>query len=164
MKVLFYKSKYDNLLQFIQRLLKYKKKKKNIFFDYNFFSSFKNMTTDQIDNYFKQSSFTVIKSEQNIDNEIIHNDLVLRLIEPKFISVSINKKIDEKIIEGEKKVGNVGEQLITKLIASDIKDWGKILWENRDNIEPLKKKRNKKFSFKGKKSFKNIFKKFLKIN
>ena len=164
MKVLFYKSKYDNLLQFIQRLLKYNPITKNIFFDYNFFSSFKNMTTDQIDNYFKQSSFTVIKSEQNIDNEIIHNDLVLRLIEPKFISVSINKKNDEKIIEGEKKVGNVGEQLITKLIASDIKDWGKILWENRDNIEPLKKKRNKKFSFKGKKSFKNIFKKFLKIN
>ena len=163
MKVLFYKSKYDNLLQFIQRLLKYNPITKNIFFDYNFFSSFKNMTTDQIDFSFKETSFNTIKNVKNVENEITYNDLVLRLLEPKFISVSINK-INEKNLEGEKKVGNVGEKLITKLMENDIKNWSKILWENRDDIEPLKKKRNKKISFKGKKDFKNIFKKFLKIN
>ena len=163
MKVLFYKGKYDNLLQFIQRLLKYNPITKNIFFDYNFFSSFKNMTTDQIDFYFKETSFNTIKNVKNVENEITYNDLVLRLLEPKFISVSINKN-NEKNLEGEKKVGNVGEKLITKLMENDIKNWSKILWENRDDIEPLKKKRNKKISFKGKKDFKNIFKKFLKIN
>ena len=121
------------------------------------------MTTDQIDFYFKETSFNAIKNVKNVENEITYNDLVLRLLEPKFISVSINKN-NEKNLEGEKKVGNVGEKLITKLMENDIKNWSKILWEHRDDIEPLKKKRNKKISFKGKKDFKNIFKKFLKIN
>ena len=35
------------------------------------------------------------------------------------------------------KVGNVGIKLCEKLIESDIKDWGKILWENKDDIEPF---------------------------
>ena len=169
MKVLFYKSKYDNLLQFLQRLLKYNPATKNITLDYKFFSSFKYMNCSQIDRYFKESSFKVEENTKNIDNEIIQNDLVLRVLEPKFISVSVdkknnNEKNEEKKLEGEKKVGNVGRKLIEKLIQNDIKDWGKILWENKDDIEPLKKKIKKKNIFEGKKDFKAIFKKFLKID
>ena len=169
MKVLFYKSKYDNLLQFLQRLLKYNPVTKNIVLDYKFFSSFKYMNCSQIDRYFKESSFKDKENVKNVDNEIIQNDLILRVLEPKFISVSVNKKNnngknEEKELEGEKKVGNVGRKLIEKLIESDIKDWGKILWENKDDIEPLKKKIKKKNMFEGKKDFKAIFKKFLKID
>ena len=167
MKVLFYKSKYDNLLQFLQRLLKYNPIRKKIFLDYSFFNSFKFMNAEQIDRYFKESSFKKLENIKNVEEEIIQNDLVLRVLEPKFISVSVKKAqndIDEKKMEGVKKVGNVGIKLCEKLIESDIKDWGKILWENKDDIELLKNKRGKINSFGGKKDFKTIFKKFLKIN
>ena len=169
MKVLFYKSKYDNLLQFLQRLLKYNPVTKTISLDYTFFSSFKYMTCAQIDRYFRESSFNVQENIKNNENEFIQNDLVLRVLEPKFISVSVNKVKNkdnniEKVLEGEKKVGNVGSKLIEKLIANDIKEWGKILWENKDDIEPLKKKTGRKTFFGGKKDFKAIFKKFLKID
>ena len=61
-----------------------------------------------------------------------------------------------------KKVGNI---LIEKLIQNDVKDWGKILWESKDDIEPLRKKKNSRKSvFGGKRDFKAIFKKFLKID
>ena len=170
MKVLFYKSKYDNLLQFIQRLIKYNHLTKKIFFDYNFFSSFKYMNPIQIDNYFKESSLNIKENDKDNNNEMTQNNFILKLVEPKFISVSLNKKkIGENInnnnnnLEGEKKIGNVGNKLIEKLIGNDIKNWGKILWESKDDIEPLKKK-TKKYDFHGKKDFQTIFKKFLKID
>ena len=169
MKVLFYKNKYDNLIQFLQRLLTYNPVTKKIFFDYKFFSSFKYMTTEQIDKYFKESSLNIKENIKIEENEIIQNDLVLRLVEPKFVSVSVNKKDfgeDNLNDIGEvKKVGNVGNILIEKLIQNDIKDWGKILWESKDDIEPLrKKKKSRKSVFGGKRDFKAIFKKFLKID
>ena len=68
-------------------------------------------------------------------------------------------------IEEVKKVGNVGNILIEKLIQNDIKDWGKILWERKDDIEPLRKKnKTRKSVYGGKRDFKAIFKKFLKID
>ena len=168
MKVLFYKNKYDNLIQFLQRLLTYNPVTKKIFFDYKFFSSFKYMTTDQIDKFFKESSLKVKENIKNEENEIIQNDLVLRLVEPKFVSVSVSKKnFGEEIIKDideVKKVGNVGNILIEKLIQNDIKDWGKILWKNKNYIEPLRKTKSRKSVFGGKKDFKAIFKKFLKID
>ena len=168
MKVLYYKSKYDNLLQFLQRLLKYNPTTKEIFLDYSFFTSFKYMNTEQIDRYFRESSFKITDNIKNSEEEVTQNDLVLRVLEPKFISVSVDKKgidqIDDNKIEGVKKMGNVGNELIEKLIGSDIKDWGKILWENKDDIEILKDKKGRQSVFRGKRDFKTIFKKFLKIN
>ena len=169
MKVLFYKNKYDNLIQFLQRLLTYNPVTKKIFFDYKFFSSFKYMTTEQIDKYFKESSLNIKENIKNEEKEIIQNDLVLRLVEPKFVSVSVNKKnFGEENMNGlgeVKMVGNVGNILIEKLIQNDIKDWGKILWERKDDIEPLRKKnKTRKSVYGGKRDFKAIFKKFLKID
>jgi hypothetical protein len=166
MKVLFYKSKYDNLIQFLQRLLIYNPHIKKIFLDYRFFSSFKYMNGEQIDRYFKESSLNIKENMKNIGNEIIQDNLVLRVVEPKFISVSVKKKKigeENNNTEGLKKVGNVGRKLIGKLIENDIKDWGKILWENKSAIEPLKRK-SRNSTFVGKKNFKVIFKKFLKID
>ena len=73
------------------------------------------------------------------------------------------EKIKENISEG-KKVGNVGKKLIERLIGNDIKNWGKILWESKDEIEPLKNRKSKKSVFSGKKDFQTIIKKFLKID
>lgn len=168
MKVLFYKSKYDNLLQFLQRLLKFDPLTNKIFLDYRFFTSFRYLNTSQIDRYFKESSFKTKENIKNVEDEKIQNNFVLRVLEPKFISITVNKKNNdanqELNFEGEKKVGNVGRNLIGKLIQNDIKDWGKILWENKDEIEILKNKKGSKITFSGKKDFKTIFKKFLKIN
>ena len=166
MKILYYKSKYENLLQFIQKLLKYNSLTKKIFFDYNYFSSFKDMSTNQIDNYFKECSLNIKYNNKDNDNEMTENNFVIKLIEPKFISISLNKKklsdnINDNLSE-EKKIGNVGKKLIEKLIGNDIKNWGKILWENKDEIEPLKNKKIKKIVFPGNKDFQTIFKKFIK--
>lgn len=63
---------------------------------------------------------------------------------------------------GEKE-GEIGEKLIKKLVETDIKNWGNILWQNKDSIEVLKinKTKVKKFNFfKGKKDFKAVFKSF----
>ena len=166
MKILYYKSKYENLLQFIQKLLKYNSLTKKIFFDYNYFSSFKDMSTNQIDNYFKECSLNIKDINKDNNNEMTENNFVIKLNEPKFISISLNKKklsdnINDNLSE-EKKIGNVGKKLIEKLIGNDIKNWGKILWENKDEIEPLKNKKIKKIVFPGNKDFQTIFKKFIK--
>lgn len=165
MKILFYKSKYENLLLFIQKLLKYNSLTKKIIFDYNYFSSFKNMSTNQIDNYFKECSLNIKDNNKDNNNEIIENNFVIKLIEPKFISISLNKlsdNINNNNLSEEKKIGNVGKKLFEKLIKNDIKNWGKILWENKDEIDPHKNKKIKKIVFPGNKDFKTIFKKFTK--
>ena len=54
-----------------------------------------------------------------------------------------------------------------QLVENDIKNWGTILWQNKDNIEALKYSKvigsRRSNIFKGKKDFKAVFKKFLKI-
>ena len=162
MKILFFKSKYDNIVQFLQRLLKYDKINKKIYLDYNYFSSFKYMNLNQIDKYFKESRFD--KNDEKYTNEVIDNDIILRVVEPTFISISVNKNNNnEEEEKTEKNLGSVGRNLIKKLIENDIKDWGKILWENKNDIEPLKNKKLQKNLFSGKKGFQSIFKKFLNI-
>ena len=55
MKILFYKSKYENLTQFLQRLLKINKDKIKICLDYYYFNGFQTMNNKQIDYHFKES-------------------------------------------------------------------------------------------------------------
>ena len=199
MKILFYKSKYENLVQFLQRLIKINKDKKKIYLDYNYFNSFKSLNNRQIEHYFNESYLIgnfnnsikdtnennnnlrlsninnnnlrlSIRSNNNLTT-IIEKDLILKISNPKFISVSIKKnktnnynEIEEK---WDKKEGEIGRTLIEKLVENDIKKWGTILWENKDNIEALKNSKNmgnrRSNFFKGKKDFKAVFKKFLKI-
>ena len=176
MKILFYKSKYENLAQFLQKLIKVNKEKKKIYLDYYYFTTFMRMNEKQINDYFNQGNYIANLENANSNNindnitKIIVKDLILKVINPKFISVSI-KKIkgsNDNVQEGkwEKKEGEIGENLIQKLVENNIKNWGNILWQNKDGIEVLKinKINTKKFNFfKGKKDFKAVFKKFLKI-
>ena len=176
MKILFYKSKYENLGQFLQKLIKVNKEKKKIYLDYYYFTTFRRMNEKQINDYFNEGNYIenleIVNNNNINDNltKIIVKDLILKVINPKFISVSI-KKIKDSNDNGqqgkwEKKEGEIGEKLIKKLVENDIKNWGNILWQNKDSIEVLKinKVNAKKFNFfKGKKDFKAVFKKFLKI-
>ena len=176
MKILFYKSKYENLNQFLQKLIKVNIEKKKIYLDYYYFTTFRRMNEKQINDYFNEGNY--IENLENANNnnindnitKIIVKDLILKVVNPKFISVSIKKIKDSSNIgeqgKWEKKEGEIGEKLIKKLVENDIKNWGNILWQNKDNIEVLKinKVNAKKFNFfKGKKDFKAVFKKFLKI-
>ena len=70
MKILFYKSKYENLIQFLQRLLKINKEKKKLYLDYHFFNSFKSMSNSQIDHQFKES---YLIGNLNNENDINKN-------------------------------------------------------------------------------------------
>ena len=192
MKILFYKSKYENLSQFLQRLLKINKDKMKISLDYHYFNGFQTMNNKQIDYHFKESylienlnknnliintfnkkNSNTIKINNNI-NKIIEKELIIKVSSPKFISVSIKKNknknlennpyLDERWI---KKEGEIGRNLMEKLVENDIKNWGTILWQNKDNIEALKYNKGlgsrRSNIFKGKKDFATVFKQFLKI-
>ena len=194
MKILFYKSKYENLTQFLQRLLKINKDKIKICLDYYYFNGFQTMNNKQIDYHFKESylienlnknnliintfnkknSNTIsINNNENI-NKIIEKELIIKVSNPKFISVSIKKNKDKNIENNSfleenwiKKEGEIGRNLMEQLVENDIKNWGTILWQNKDNIEALKYSKvigsRRSNIFKGKKDFKAVFKKFLKI-
>ena len=194
MKILFYKSKYENLTQFLQRLLKINKDKIKICLDYYYFNGFQTMNNKQIDYHFKESylienlnknnliintfnkknSNTIsINNNENI-NKIIEKELIIKVSNPKFISVSIKKNKDKNIENNSfleenwiKKEGEIGRNLMEQLVENDINNWGTILWQNQDTIAALKynKGRGSRRSniFKGKKDFKAVFKKFLKI-
>ena len=176
MKILFYKSKYEKLGQFLQKLIKVNKEKKKIYLDYYYFTTFIRMNEKQINDYFNEGNY--IENLENVNNnnindnitKIIVKDLILKVVNPKFISVSIKKIKDSNDIgqqgKWEKKEGEIGQKLIKKLVENDIKNWGNILWQHKDSIEVLKinKSKAKKLNFfKGKKDFKAVFKKFLKI-
>ena len=200
MKILFYKSKYENLAKFFQRLIKVNKDKKKIYLDYYYFTTFKSMNLEQIKQYFEDTNFIdnlnnintdIFSSNSNINvnvsstsnkisvnnnnennaEQITVNDLILKVMNPKFISVSIKKiKNENNVVQKEiwdKNEREIGTELIENLVQNDIKNWGSILWQNKDHIEAFKtgKNDNKKKAniFKGKKDFKDVFKKFLKI-
>jgi len=200
MKILFYKSKYENLGKFFQRLIKVNKDKKKIYLDYYYFTTFKSMNLEQIKQYFEDTNFIdnlnnintdIFSSNSNINvnisstsnkisvnnnnennaEQITVNDLILKVMNPKFISVSIKKiKNENNVVQKEiwdKNEREIGMELIENLVQNDIKNWGSILWQNKDHIEAFKtgKNDNKKKAniFKGKKDFKDVFKKFLKI-
>ena len=194
MKILFYKSKYENLTQFLQRLLKINKDKIKISLDYYYFNDFQMMNNKQIDYHFKESylienlnrnnliietfnkknSNTILFNNNEKINKVIEKELIIKVSNPKFISVSIKKNKNKNIENNSnleenwvKKEGEIGRNLMEKLVENDIKNWGTILWQNKDNIEALKYSKvigNRRSNiFKGKKDFKAVFKKFLKI-
>ena len=196
MMILFYKSKYENLVQFLQRLIKVNKKKKKIYLDYCYFNSFQLMNNKQIDHHFKESYLienfnknnlmidmanknklnnnnNTVSNNDDSTNKIVENELILKISNPKFISVSIKKNDDINNNEGRieekwiKKEGEIGRQLIEKLVENDIKEWGTILWQNKDSIEALKNSKGlgkrRVNIFKDKQDFKTVFKKFLNI-
>ena len=187
MKILFYKSNYEHLGKFLKKLIKINKEQKTIYLDYNYFNSFKLMNNKEIDYHFKETYLleNINKNSLIINNSInqstinnndnskkvMEKDFILKVSNPKFISVSIkkNKDINNVIPEGKwlKKEGEIGRNLIEKLVENDIKKWGTILWQNKDGIEALKNSKStgsrRTNIFKGKKDFKAVFKKFLKI-
>ena len=52
MKILFYKSKYENLGQFLQKLIKVNKEKKKVYLDYYYFTTFMRMNQKEINDFF----------------------------------------------------------------------------------------------------------------
>lgn len=96
MKILFYKSKYENLGQFLQKLIKVNKEKKKVYLDYYYFTTFMRMNQKEINDYFNEGNY--IENLENANNNINDNitkiivkDLILKVVNPKFISVSIKK-------------------------------------------------------------------------
>ena len=65
------------------------------------------MNLNQIDKYFKESRFD--KNDEKYTNEVIDNDIILRVVEPTFISISVNKNNNnEEEEKTEKNLGSVG--------------------------------------------------------
>ena len=80
MKVLYYRSKFDNFKLFLNRLIIIKKN--SIFLDYSYFDSFYSMTNKEIYEFFFKLDQN--NKEQLLKEEIKHNSLILKMREPHF--------------------------------------------------------------------------------
>ena len=182
MKILFYKSKYSSLEKVLSRLLKISNSK--IILDYSYFDLFKSMNMKEVNNYFSENltiynyKITQIKNIKNIKNHNNsfekNNEISLKLCTPEFVHISLNKNFETLINNGgwKRNEGKIKLKLIEKLVENDIDHWGKILSENKNDIESTNVSRkfttsriNRSGTLKEntKKMFKYMLQKILKI-
>ena len=153
MKVLYYRSKFENFKLFLKRLISIKNKK--IYLDYSYFDSFNSMTNEEIYEFFYKLDQN---NKEQPHKEIFKlNSLVLKIREPHFeiISKEENQSNDFKVshyrIELDKK-------FLSLLIKNDINDWMKIMVENRDLLKPNNFKKYDEYKFRKWKKRSVIFK------
>ena len=142
MKVLYYRSKFENFKLFLKRLISIKKK--IIHLDYSYFDSFNSMSSDEIYEFF-------YKLEQN-NKELPHkeelklNSLVLKVREPHFEIMSYDK--DEigtfKLVNYRIELKN---EFMQQLIDNDVNDWMKIIFENKDLLKEKYYKKYDEYKF-----------------
>jgi hypothetical protein len=153
MKVLYYRSKFENFKLFLKRLISIKNKK--IYLDYSYFDSFNSMTNEEIYEFFYKLDQN---NKEQPHKEIFKlNSLVLKIREPHFeiISKEENQSNDFKVshyrIELDKK-------FLSLLIKNEINDWMKIMVENRDLLKPNNFKKYDEYKFRKWKKRSVIFK------
>ena len=145
MKILFYKSKYNSLEKVLSRLLKICNSK--IIFDYSYFDLFKSMNMNEVNNYFSES--TTLNNNKNTQskNNKYNNynleknyEISLKLNTPEFVHLSLPKNPETNMNNNRgwrRKEGRIKLKLIEKLVENDIIHWGKILSENKNDIEAI---------------------------
>ena len=153
MKVLYYRSKFENFKLFLKRLISIKNKK--ICLDYSYFDSFNSMTNEEIYEFFYKLDQN---NKEQPHKEIFKlNSLVLKIREPhlEIISKEENQSKDFKVsqyrIELDKK-------FLSLLIKNNINDWMKIMVENRDLLKPNNFKKYDEYKFRKWKKRSVIFK------
>ena len=176
MKILYYISLFENLTEFLKRLLYIKNN--TIYLDYSYFDSFTNMTNQEIFKYFRDVH------KMNEENKLINNDenqnqnslntLNIRLCKP-FIEI-----IDFNLLKGKNKIvqSNIKlkSEFINELINTKINtnEWINKISEYKNEFdikyhikydETINKKIRKQITTGNKnKDFHKVFNKFLKIS
>ena len=176
MKILYYISLFENLTEFLKRLLYIKNN--TIYLDYSYFDSFTNMTNQEIFKYFRDVH------KMNEENKLINNDenqnqnslntLNIRLCKP-FIEI-----IDFNLLKGKNKIvqSNIKlkSEFINELINTKINtnEWINKISEYKNEFdikyhikydETINKKIRKQITTGNKsKDLHKVFNKFLKIS
>ena len=153
MKVLYYRSKFENFKLFLKRLISIKNK--TIHLDYSYFDSFNSMTNDEIYEFFFKLDQN--NKEEPHKEEVKLNSLVLKIREPHFEIISQDKeetdlfKVLHYRIELDKK-------FISKLINNDVNDWMKIIVDNKDVFSENNFKKYDEYKFRKSRKRSVIFK------
>ena len=176
MKILYYISLFENLTEFLKRLLYIKNN--TIYLDYSYFDSFTNMSNQEIYIYFKdvhkmnEENKLNIKDDNQNQNNI--NSLTIRLCKPFIEAIDFHFiKGNNKIVQSSIKLKN---EFINELINNKINtnEWINKINENKNEFdikyhtkydETINKKIRKQITTGNKsKDLHKVFNKFLKIS
>ena len=153
MKVLYYRSKFENFKLFLKRLISIKNKK--IYLDYSYLDSFNSMTNEEIYEFFYKLD---LNNKESPHQEIFKlNSVVLKIREPHLEIISRDKnelnefKVNHYRIELDK-------QFLSFLINNDINDWAKIMLKNQDILNQNNFKKYDEYKFRKSRKRSVIFK------
>ena len=142
MRVLYYRSKFENFKLFLKRLITIKNKKINL--DYSYFDSFNSMTNKDIYEFFyklEQNNKEVIQKE-----ELKLNSLVLKIREPHF-EIITNDKTERNYFKINHFRIELNKNFLSKLINNNINDWMNIIVENVDLFREKNYKKYDEYKF-----------------
>jgi len=153
MKVLYYRSKFENFKLFLKRLISIKNKK--IYLDYSYLDSFNSMTNEEIYEFFYKLD---LNNKELPHKEVFKlNSVVLKIREPHLEIISRDKnelnefKVNHYRIELDKK-------FLSLLINNDVNDWAKIMLENQDIFKQNNFKKYDEYKFRKSRKRSVIFK------
>ena len=153
MKVLYYRSKFENFKLFLKRLITIKGKTINL--DYSYFNSFNSMTNNEIYEFFyklDQNNKEVIVKE-----ELKLNSLVLKIREPHFEIISNDKDDTDFFITKYYRI-ELDKKFLSLLVNNDVNDWIKIIVDNKDYFKKENHKKYEEYKFRQSRKRSVIFK------
>ena len=125
MKILYYISLYENLNEYLKRLLFIKGD--NIYFDYSYFDSFLNLSNKEINEYFH--GIHNLKKDKTTSQNYI-NSLNLRICEPYFQVDNINLRSDDKIFRIK-----INKKFLEDLINTNINEWMSVIGKHKNEFD-----------------------------
>ena len=149
MKVLYYRSKFENFKLFLKRLITIKGKIINL--DYSYFDSFNSMTNNEIYEFF----FKLDQNNKEIPfkEDIKLNSLVLKIREPHFEILENDKEESDFFKVANYRI-ELSKKFLALLVNNNVNDWMEIILENKDyfNKNNYRKYEEYKFRLSRKKS------------
>ena len=142
MKVLYYRSKFENFKLFLKRIILVKGKVINL--DYSYFDSFNSMTNEKIYEFFyklDQNNKEIPQKE-----EIKLNSLVLKMREPHF-EIMLHDKTKVNNFKVKHYRIELNSKFLSLLINNDVNDWMKIIVDNQDFFNENKFKKYEEYTF-----------------
>ena len=170
MKILYYKSKFNNFDLFFKRLINIEND--IISLDYSYFDSFSYMTNKEIYEYFYKLNENYKEENENEINSKI-NSLIVKIRDPHIEIISVDKTCN-KIFKVDQYHIELNNHFLELLINNSVNDWMKLIEENK-NLFDVKnflkykdsrvKRMKRKSMIKGKKKdFQSAFMQFLRLS
>ena len=154
MKILYLRSKIENLKSFILKLLYIDKKAKKMHIDYSYFAIFNNYTIEQIEEYFNK--FDLDYQNDFFNKNESSDKLQIYIVNPQFEIVQMKEveNFDEKIWMYCRK--EISDKILLELINSDINNWGTIINNNQINFHDIVIEYNHLHEFKTFKTYSSV--------